>query len=206
MEFNEFKEYISYFDYPKDETYTLAYGWVHPEYIPKKLKTLGEYENVYKFRNDYTNYTYLFSKEKLYKPIKVPITCFKSDLFHNNTKITDIVLNSNINSLPEASFYNCINLRRLYLNKNITYIPKDCFKGCMDLEIFYEGTIEEFNKIRVIYKEKKAIFKPGLYDDIVEYIVFGNEAFINAKVHYNCNLEFDNTDVWYRKGLEIKLS
>lgn len=197
MNFNEFKEYISYYDYPKNEEYTLEYGWIHPEYIPKKLKTLGIYSNVYKFKNYYTNYNYLFSKEPLSKPINVPITCFKEDLFNNNTIITDIVLNKYIKYLPQGAFKNCINLKRIYLNKNINFIPKDCFKGCNNLEIYYEGSMEEFNKIRVIYKEHKAIFKPGLYDDVIEYIIPGNEAFVNANVHFNCKLEDEDVSICF---------
>ena len=197
MEFNEFSDYISYFDYPNNEKYSLAYGWIHPEYIPKRLVTLGDYSNVYKFKNYYTNYNYLVSKKRLEKPINVPIISFKNDLFANNETITDIVLNNYIYSLPEGAFKNCINLKRIYLNKHIKYIPKDCFKGCKDLEIYYEGSYEDFNKIRVIYKEHKAIFKPGLYDDIIEYIIPGNEAFINAKVYYDCKLEFDDANICF---------
>ena len=44
MEFSEFKEMISYYDYPTDESYKLAYIWLHPEYIPKKQVSLGIYE------------------------------------------------------------------------------------------------------------------------------------------------------------------
>lgn len=205
MEFNEFKEYISFFDYPTNEEYTLAYGWIHPEYIPKKLKSLGNYSNVYRIKNYYTNYNFIFSKKRLFKPINVPITCFKEDLFNNNELITDIVLNNYISSLPVGAFKNCINLKRIYLNKNITYIPKDCFKGCKNLEIYYEGSIEDFKKIRVIYKEHKVIFKPGLYDDIVEYIVPGNEAFINAIVHYDCKLEFENVNMTVAIEPRLKL-
>ena len=205
MDFNEFMEYISFYDYPKDEEYTLAYGWIHPEYIPKMLKTLGIYENVYKFKNYYTNYYYLASKKRLEKPINVPITCFKSNLFNNNETITDIVLNKYITSLPVGAFSNCINLKRIYLNKRITYIPNDCFKGCKDLEIYYEGSTEEFNKIRVIYKEHKVKFKPGLYDEVIEYIVPGNEAFVNAKVHYNCKFDEVEENICFAIEPRLKL-
>lgn len=206
MNFNKFKKYISFYDYPIDEEYTLAYGWIHPEYIPKKLKTLGIYKNVYKLKNYYTNYNYISSKKPLTKPINVPITCFISDLFHDNTLITDIVLNKYISSLPEGAFSGCINLKRIYLNRKITYIPKDCFKDCNNLEIYYEGSVEDFKKIRVIYKEHKAIFKPGLYDDVVEYIVPGNEAFVNAKVYYDCKFEENDTNVCIAIEPVLKLS
>lgn len=205
MDFNEFKEYISFFDYPEDEEYTLAYGWIHPEYIPKCLKTLGNYSNVYRIKNYYTNYNYLISKKPLFKPINVPITCFKSNLFKDNKDITDIVLNKYISSIPEGAFMNCINLKRIFLNKNITYIPKDAFKGCSNIEIYYEGSQEEFNKIRVIFREHKAVFKPGLYDDIIEYIIPGNEAFINAKVYYDCKFEEENVNICVAIEPRLKL-
>ncbi len=197
MDFIEFKDMISYFDYPTDESYKLAYMWLHPEYIPKRQVTLGKHTNVYKFKPFVTNYDNPITHNKLYRLFNVPIIAFSKELFKNNSNITDIVLNKYISTLEESSFENCTNLKRIYLNKRITYIPKNCFKGCNDLEIYYEGSIEEFNKINVFYKKYIVNFKPGLYDDIEEYIIPGNEPFLNAKVHYNCNLDFSDEGICF---------
>ena len=197
MEFNEFKDMISYFDYPTNESYKLAYMWLHPEYIPKRQVTLGNHSNVYRFKPYVTNYTNPINNKKLYRSFNVPIVSFSKNLFKDNKDITDIVLNKYINTLDESSFENCINLKRIYLNKRITYIPKNCFKGCNDLEIYYEGSIEEFYKINVFYKKYRVIFKPGLYDDIEEYIIPGNEPFLNAKIHFNCDLGFSDEGICF---------
>ena len=66
MNFNEFKEMISYYDYPVDESYKLAYIWLHPEYIPKKQISLGKYGNVYKIKPFITNYNSLITNLEKY--------------------------------------------------------------------------------------------------------------------------------------------
>lgn len=184
MEYS-YLDVISLIDYPVDYSVGLAYYWLHPEYIPKKITSLGKYDyGFYKMPEVYTNTTYL-SGEPLKFPITVRIVDFKNDLFHN-TDITDLVLSKYQSELPKEAFLNMRNLKRIWIPKGVTYILKDTFKGCDNLEeIYYEGSMEDFKKIDVYYKLYRVIPKLGLHDEIEEYYDLGNLPFINAKVYYN---------------------
>ncbi|RIA77919.1 leucine rich repeat (LRR) protein [Anaeroplasma bactoclasticum] len=184
---DKYNEIIDLMDYPTNYDLTLSYMWIHPEYIPKKIIKLGNYNyGFYKMPETHINYNYLVSKEPLPRPITVPIDDFKSDIFKNNLDITDLILSKHVSRLPKEAFLNMKNLKRIWIPKRITYIPKDCFKGCDSLdEIYYEGTKEEFDAIDIFYKQYRVIHKLGINDEIEEYYDQGNTPFINAKVYYN---------------------
>ena len=73
--------------------------------------------------------------------------------------------------IPQGAFYlcdtfeNCSNLSDIWLPKNIETIDENTFKGCSKLkDVYYEGEEVDWNEI-----------------DILD----GNEALLNAKIHYN---------------------
>jgi hypothetical protein len=191
---------IEFMDYPVNYEVGLAYYWLHPEYISKKIITLGKFDyGFYKMPEVYTNTTYL-SGEPLKSPITVRIVDFKGDLFRNNTEITDLVLSKYQSELPKEAFLNMRNLKRIWIPKGVTYILKDTFKGCDNLEeIYYEGSMEEFKKIDVYYKLYRVIPKLGLQDEIEEYYDLGNLPFINAKVYYNQVRDMERTSEYIAK-------
>ena len=182
---DNYLDLIDLMDYPSDYKVTLAFAWVHPHNLPKKLIELGKFDNgFYKMPDWYTNYTYI-TGERLEPPVTVPVTDFRDDLFKDNLEITDLVLSNYQSSLPNEAFKGMKNLKRIWLPK-ITYIPKDCFKDCESLEeIYFEGSEEEFRKIKVYYKLYRVIHKLGPKDDVEEYYDYGNLPFLNAKVYFN---------------------
>ena len=199
MEYS-YLDVIALFDYPVDFEVGLAYYWLHPEYISKKIISLGKFDyGFYKMPEVYTNTTYLSGKP-LKSPITVRIVDFKENLFHNNTDITDLVLSKYQSELPKEAFLNMRNLKRIWIPKGVTYILKDTFKGCDNLEeVYYEGSMEEFKKIDVYYKLYRVIPKLGLQDEIEEYYDLGNLPFINAKVYYNQVRDMERTGEYIAK-------
>ena len=199
MEYS-YLDVIEFMDYPVNYEDGLAYYWLHPEYISKKIITLGKFDyGFYKMPEVYTNTTYLSGKP-LEFPITVKIVAFKEDLFHNNLDITDLVLSKYQSELPKEAFLNMRNLKRIWIPKGVTYILKDTFKGCDNLEeIYYEGSMEDFKKIDVYYKLYRVIPKLGLQDEIEEYYDLGNLPFINAKVYYNQVRDMERTSEYIAK-------
>lgn len=183
---DNYRELIETADYAKDCEFGLACMWIHPELLPKKLLTLGRYDNgFYKMPERYTNYTFL-SGAPLKEPVIVPVVSFRKDLFASNEDITDLILSRNMGSIPEGAFKDMKNLRRIWIPKGISYILKDTFIGCENLEeVYYEGSEEDFGKIDIYYKQFTVISKPGLIDEVRVWYDSGNLPLINAKKYYN---------------------
>lgn len=192
MNFDEYNEFvIEDNDFISDFEVELAYYWTHPEWLPKRITKINKMSKVVRFPKIYVNYKIF--RRVLEEPIGVAISEFSDDVFKENEVVTDIILNSYIVSIPPGAFSGCINLENIFIPRFIRSIRENTFKGCNKLKnIYYEGTKEEFEKIEVTYKKYRAIHKLGLYDDIEEYIVHGNEPFLNAKVHYNCKINDKN--------------
>lgn len=66
-----------------------------------------------------------------------------------NTQLTDIVLPSGLEVLPEDTFKNCYNLTTIVIPKTVKTISKNAFKDCGLATIFYEGTKAQWNKINI---------------------------------------------------------
>ncbi len=183
---NNYNEFIDLIDYPTDYEVSYAYLWLHPEYLPKKIISLGKYDNgYYKMPERYTNYTFLSGKP-LSKPVTVPIVSFDKDLFKNNNDITDLILSRFLDGIPKEGFMNMKNLKRIWIPTRVSCILIDTFKGCDNLEeVYFEGTEEEFNKIDIYYKEYKVIHKPGLIDDVITTYNDGNLPLIKATKYFN---------------------
>jgi len=182
---DNYLDIINMIDYAINYDVYFAYFWIHPEYLPKMLIKLGEYDSgFYKMPEYYINYKYI-SGTNLNPPVRVPIIKFSEDLFKDNNDITDLILSRFITNLPNEAFMNMKKLKRIWIPKGIKYIPKDCFRGCNIEEIYYEGNELEYKEINVYYKQFKVIPRLGIKDEIEEYYDLGNISFINAKVYYN---------------------
>ena len=197
----EYSDYIDLFDYPSDYDVTLAYGWLNPERIAKKITSLGKYsDGVYKMPEQYTNYE-IFGR-KLKQPITVPVISFKEDLFTGNDDISDLILSRYQSWIPSCAFKDMHNLKRIWIPKKVTCILKDTFKKCGLTDVYFEGTEEEFNKINIYYKQYTVIPKLGLKNDVVVWYDDGNLSFINAKKHFNItrNDDIDTKEEHIRIG------
>ena len=193
MNFKEYKEsVIENTKDSKDLLYTIAYIWLHPEHLPLTVVGLGNCcDRIIKIPNwsDETKVVQFDSGPEKLAGGAVPIIGFSKSTFKDNLHITDIVLQSNIEEIPDEAFSGCVRLERITIPKNIKRIGKEVFEDCRKLkDIYYEGTEEEWNNVDIVYKGIRPINPKqlGLIVDMEEYIIPGNEAVFSANIHYNC--------------------
>jgi hypothetical protein len=186
MYFNEYREKV--FD-PTPSTpgmvYRIAIFWLHPELLPQALVSLnGVQDKVIKVP-DFNN-----NRNNRY----VPIIGFSSGVFADNENITDIILPRYIERIPRGAFDGCKNLQRITISKIIRCIPEGAFRNCDSLEdVYFEGSEDDWNNIDIVYKTSRAKNpgQLGLYQEIEDYIIPGNEALLNARIHFDCNLKYE---------------
>lgn len=69
--------------------------------------------------------------------------------YHDNTSEV-IKLPNNIKMLQHCSIYSCKNLKEIYLPNSVNYMYDEVIYNCPNLtKIYYEGTIQQFLKIRL---------------------------------------------------------
>jgi len=127
----------------------------------------------------------------------VPVFAFQANAFSGKEFITDIILPSCIEGFPEGAFAGCTNLRRITIPRRVKKIPERAFAGCVNLEtIFYEGSLEEWKKVEIVYEKHEIEFGalvPGSPVQSIEaerlLAVPGNEPVFSADIHLGCDLE-----------------
>ena len=126
----------------------------------------------------------------------VPVVGVAQETFAGNTDVTDIILPSEIQKIGRAAFSGCTSLERITIPKAIKGIGADTFKDCVSLrDIYYEGTQEEWNRIRIIGDRREAEFGELVPGSPVQEIVSerlisapGNAAMRLANIHFRCEL------------------
>ena len=193
MNFQEYKEsVIECTEDSKDLLYALAYIWLHPSRLPLKVVGLGNCcDGVIKIPNwsDETRVVQFDSGPEKFHGGSVPIIGFSRRVFKDNLHVTDIILQSNIERIPDEAFSGCTALERITIPKNVKRIGKEVFKNCGKLkDIYYEGTEDEWNMVDIVYKGLRPVNSKqlGLIVDMEEYIIPGNGAVFSANIHYNC--------------------
>lgn len=192
MKYFDYAEKIKDIPYPERLGYHIAVVWLHPERMPLGVVSLGDetmpvvkipHEAVNNFYPDRYHYT-------------VPVIAIARDLFRGREDITDIVLPSTIQRLPEYAFEGCKNLRRITLPKNIRTILKGTFEGCENLiDIYYEGSREEWEQINIVHQKHECELGEMIPGTPVQQItseriihIPGNEPVFSANVHFHCDL------------------
>ena len=169
----------------------LAIHWLHPSWYPLKVSELTDQSQTFiriptKGINPYSN------KEVL-------VVGFSAAAFSGNESITDVVLHTHIRGIPEGAFAGCVSLEHITIPKNVTVIGKDTFKDCDKLtDVYYEGTKEEWDKIRIVDSERVTEFGdmiPGtpvmeLTSDRLVHLP-GNDPLHKATIHFSCDLDFE---------------
>ena len=170
------------------ELYFDAIMWPHRARLPLRLISIGDKDlSVGKvperIKNKYGNI--------------VPVVGISGSAFAGNEKITDILLPSCIENLPAGAFAGCRNLKNITIPKNIPVILEKTFEECVGLEnVFYEGTIEEWRKLKIVHEKHEIEFGnciPGtpVHQVLSERLVHipGNDALFSATIHFRCELE-----------------
>lgn len=135
----------------------------------------------------------------------VGVSGFTTNAFKDNTNITDLIFTrlDPVFMGPvlfcgsfSGALTGCSNLRRITIPRSITVIGKGTFNNCNKLEdIYYEGSVEDWNKIKITHEKYEVEFGqqlPGMpvCKKTSERLIHipGNDAIFTADIHFNCNL------------------
>ena len=169
----------------------LAIHWLHPSWYPLKVSELTD-----------KSQTFIRIPTKGINPHSqkdVLVVGLSAKAFSGNETITDVVLHTHIRRIPEGAFAGCVSLEHITIPKNVTVIGKDTFKDCDKLtDVYYEGTKEEWDKIRIVDSERVTEFGgmiPGtpvmeLTSDRLVHLP-GNDPLHKATIHFSCDLDFE---------------
>ena len=194
MNYPEYAERIKNIPYPAKLEYHIAVRWLHPERLPLGIVSLGDaILPIVKIPHEAVNNAYDLGYYYI-----VPVIALGKNLFRGREDITDIVLPSSIQWLPEKAFAGCSNLRRITIPKNIRIIRKGTFEGCENLtDIYYEGSREEWEQIKIVHQKSECELGPLIPGTPVQQIISdriihipGNEPLFSANVHFHCNLAY----------------
>lgn len=167
----------------------LCGGGINPRYIPLRVERL----------EDRTLSFVVFPKTSTdNRGREKSVVSFKDDAFKGNVTITDVALNSNVTHIPEEGFMGCRNLECITIPKTIHKIYKDTFKGCNSLtDVYYEGTEEEWKRIRIVSSERIIQFGSCIPGTPVRELVSdrsvhldGNDSLLRATIHFGCVFDF----------------
>ena len=190
-----FKEYLEVIK-TAEEAKVLEYGYMGYTYISGVMRRAPMY--VVKLTDTETEVIKLPQRAVNKWGREVDVAGFKAGAFQDNDTVTDIILHSGC-GIPEVAFRGCKNLKRITVPKCVREFRKGVFAGCDSLEdIYYEGTIEEWEKIE-IYQGKRVIemgsLVPGtpVCEVAADYFKHdpGNDALLKATVHFGCVWDTD---------------
>ena len=187
MNYNEYRNIIRETPETEGLEYQLAVLWLNPSRLPIGMVSLnGCTDKIIRVP--------LEAKNRYGK--KVPVIAIGQEAFRGNTEVTDIILSSNISRIGNGAFAGCTSLERITLPRGITNIWQNTFEGCTSLrEIYYEGTLEEWNRIDFHCERHEIEFGELIPGTPVQEIVSerlirlpGNEALKLADIHLRCPL------------------
>lgn len=186
MNFIEYKEMMKAVPFTETLTYAPALYWLHPEILPVGVVSIGDESSGIVKIPPYVDNRY---------GRRVPVVAVRRDAFTGHTEVTDIVLPPTLRTIPAGAFEGCSELRRITIPKAVNAIGEGTFAGCDKLEdVYYEGTMEEWNRIDILHRKHEIEFGPLIPGTPVHEIraermrhVPGNEALFACNIHFRCN-------------------
>ena len=106
------------------------------------------------------------SRDKI-KHIKLPdgLTCIGTYAFYACHGLTSISIPKSVTSIGGSAFYGCDNLTSISIPKSVTSIGTTAFNECSSLrDVYYGGNEDDWTNI---------------------YVYMGNQALLNATIHYD---------------------
>jgi hypothetical protein len=198
MNYKEYCESIKDIEISDSLEFCQAIMWLNPQRLPLGLvsiadKSLSIIKVPEKTKNRYDRI--------------VPIITIAKGAFAGNKNITDIILPSSIQRLPQGAFAGCSSLKNITIPKSIRHIKEKTFDGCSSLEnIYYEGTWEEWKAIEIVHAKHEIEFGdliPGTPVNSViseqELFIPGNEALLTANIYFHCNLTENDSSTSHGK-------
>lgn len=94
---------------------------------------------------------YTFSKCNSLKTLKLPkgLTVLGASSFRNSTGLEELIIPNNVTSLDYRTFLGCTSLKTIVIPKSITYIDENIFFDTPLENIYYTGTKEQWNAIKI---------------------------------------------------------
>ena len=88
-----------------------------------------------------------------HKLFKIKNGCFlssdeKTVLYCTNASKQEIVIPEGVTTIGDSAFYGCENLQSIVIPEGVTEIGEDAFDYCTNLTVTFDGTKEEWEKIK----------------------------------------------------------
>ena len=190
MNYTEYKSLICSTPETQGLGYEIAFMWLNPGRLPISVVSLnGCKDKIIRVPLEEIN-PHSSGRNR------VPVIGVAQKAFVGNTDVTDIILHSGIQKIGRAAFSGCTLLERITIPKAIKSIGADTFKDCVSLcDIYYEGTLDEWNKIKINGDRREVEFGGLVPGSPVQEIVSerlicdpGNAALRLANIHFRCEL------------------
>ena len=187
MNYQEYCETIKNIPVPEDLQFDLEICWLHPSTLPLTLVSIG---------NSGAAVIKVPEKAKDRFDRTVPVFEISPKAFAGHTDVTDIILPASITYLPAGAFAGCTNLKNITIPRAVKTIPEKTFAACYHLEnVFYEGSTEEWDAIRIVHDRHVVEFGDCIPGTPVNTVVSerrehipGNEPLFAANIHFQCPL------------------
>ena len=94
------------------------------------------------------------------------VTYMGSGVFEGCDELQSVRLSNNLSGIEKYTFDGCYALEEITIPTSVMKIGEGAFKYCSeDIKVYYDGTVEQFDKIALYYKEND-----GLLFDCIEFI------------------------------------
>lgn len=105
------------------------------------------------------------------------VTSIADNAFWKCKELTSVIIPNTITSISRQVFYECTNLLSVTIPRSVTYIDYGAFSATGIRDVYYEGTMEEWQKIKIVSS--------------------GNEAlvWVGTTKHYNSALAIPTPDI-----------
>ena len=202
MNYNEYRKIICATPATPGLEYEIAVMWLNPGRLPIGVVSLnGCTDKVIRVPNEEINPR--GSGRNI-----VPVIAVAREAFAGNADVTDIMLGTNITKICPRAFAGCTALERITIPKGVTHFGKSTFENCVSLkDIYYEGTQEEWEKIKKNTEKREIEFGRIIPGTPVQEItaerlirIPGNEALVLANIHFRCDFPKKSPEFFIRAG------
>ncbi len=129
--------------------------------------------------------------------LTVPVVAISATAFRGNGHVTDVILPSTLQTIPEGAFEGCVSLANITIPAGVTRIPEGTFRDCVSLKnVYYGGSREEWERVDVVHCRcdvELGPLEPGtpiqsIRSERLTHIP-GNEPVLTADIHFRCGEE-----------------
>ena len=147
-------------------------------FIKENIKEINnkEFNNLFKDAIEQLNLTSYLAFVSIFNHIKPDVLSYMDYIperfFNRRLDLINYKVEGNIILIKDGAFNGCNSLQTIILPKNLKEIETYAFFSCNHLyQVNYEGTKEEWKKIKIDIKGNKSLFRCGIdcIDGLIEY-------------------------------------